>query len=481
MKKLPLLFIALAVLICYSGCKKEDNNEPSPAEASYDVYMYDPGYFTGDDRNMLQATVRKDGFQLSTFGNIANATVLGTVDKAYVYNKAESSESFMLFDDLGEPAFSYQIDLVTGEKKESVIEFERIDAGSFYVRLFHYDWRNRLGTLLFESVISGSNGNYLSTPTFEIENFGTGGGKSGSVEKGNTSFPVKLKRFDRMMSPNYVRPGLKGTDDGIGDWINSFSKMRNSTIADWLSTTRKAGAALTLTGLGLSETIIGAPAGVYLLAGGATLIAGSTAIEAVVTDKWSNFLNETRTQLESLSETATVIGDNAVSKFTGYGQNLKDHWENSSLTFTTIDQLIAEIETNEIIVTGEDLNDLPDTDGVLQIGLSWDTDATDVDLWVTDPAGEVIYYANPTSSSGGYLDRDDTDGFGPENIYWVDNIPDGDYKVQVHYFAGQAVTNYEVKVTNGLGYSASYTGILNVEDQLDDVVTFRKTGNQITK
>jgi hypothetical protein len=67
--------------------------------------------------------------------------------------------------------------------------------------------------------------------------------------------------------------------------------------------------------------------------------------------------------------------------------------------------------------------------------LFWDTNGTDVDLWVTDPDGEKCYYANQTTASGLELDVDDVSGYGPENITGESDLPAGEYLVQVHYFS----------------------------------------------
>ncbi len=67
--------------------------------------------------------------------------------------------------------------------------------------------------------------------------------------------------------------------------------------------------------------------------------------------------------------------------------------------------------------------------------LFWDTNETDVDLWVTDPAGVKCYYANKTTASGLELDVDDVTGYGPENITGEADLPAGDYLVQIHYYS----------------------------------------------
>lgn len=135
------------------------------------------------------------------------------------------------------------------------------------------------------------------------------------------------------------------------------------------------------------------------------------------------------------------------------------------------------MEANEIILENEDLDDLPRPTGVLHFALSWNTSRTDIDLHVTDPSGQTIYYGSPSSSTGGYLDRDDTDGFGPENIYWTNNIPEGVYRVSVNYFGCEdesscPPTSYTITISNGLGYVSSYSGSLSTVGQTNQVVDF---------
>lgn len=84
---------------------------------------------------------------------------------------------------------------------------------------------------------------------------------------------------------------------------------------------------------------------------------------------------------------------------------------------------------------------------------------TDIDLHVTDPFGEEIYYAHMNSASGGWLDRDDVVGPGPEHVYWT-QAPNGVYLVQVHYYGSEshAVTTYSVTINAGEETFGPYTG-----------------------
>lgn len=79
--------------------------------------------------------------------------------------------------------------------------------------------------------------------------------------------------------------------------------------------------------------------------------------------------------------------------------------------------------------------------GDVQVTLRWDT-ADDLDLYVRDPAGDEVYYANPSIPSGGLLDVDANAGCSArmaspvENIFWPtgEGAP-GDYVVTVDLFS----------------------------------------------
>ncbi len=112
--------------------------------------------------------------------------------------------------------------------------------------------------------------------------------------------------------------------------------------------------------------------------------------------------------------------------------------------------------------------------GDIQITLTWDT-TDDIDLWVTDPYGELIYWFDPVSASGGYLDYDDRNGYGPENVYWQSGqAPTGTYIVQVDHYYGYYTTNFNVLV-QAFNQVKSYSGSLNVNETVD-VVTFNSNG-----
>jgi hypothetical protein len=70
----------------------------------------------------------------------------------------------------------------------------------------------------------------------------------------------------------------------------------------------------------------------------------------------------------------------------------------------------------------------------LRVVLEWNTNATDMDLWVDEPSGERAIYSNPKTGIGGRLSNDMTAGYGPEE-YMLRRAPNGTYTVRVHGFA----------------------------------------------
>ncbi|WP_421570535.1 VIT domain-containing protein [Stenotrophomonas sp. PD6] len=72
----------------------------------------------------------------------------------------------------------------------------------------------------------------------------------------------------------------------------------------------------------------------------------------------------------------------------------------------------------------------------LRVVLSWDSDNSDMDLWVTDPNGERAYYGNRLTYQGGQMSRDFTGGYGPEQFSLRQAKP-GRYKVEANYFGSR--------------------------------------------
>ena len=74
----------------------------------------------------------------------------------------------------------------------------------------------------------------------------------------------------------------------------------------------------------------------------------------------------------------------------------------------------------------------------VRIVMTWSADNTDIDLHVTEPSGETVFYGHRLSAAGGMISRDFTGGYGPEE-YMIHNAPKGKYKIKAHYYASHAV------------------------------------------
>jgi len=91
----------------------------------------------------------------------------------------------------------------------------------------------------------------------------------------------------------------------------------------------------------------------------------------------------------------------------------------------------------------------------LRVTISWNTDATDVDLWVIEPDGTKCFYSHRNTKLGGQLSEDQTQGYGPERYQIIKAAP-GTYTVMVHYFAQNpnligGETHVNVAITRNAG------------------------------
>lgn len=91
----------------------------------------------------------------------------------------------------------------------------------------------------------------------------------------------------------------------------------------------------------------------------------------------------------------------------------------------------------------------------LRVVMTWDTDNSDMDLYVTDPAGEYSFYGNALTSQGARMSRDFTGGYGPEEFALRHARP-GKYRISARFHGHRqqvlsGATTVQVKLTTGFG------------------------------
>jgi hypothetical protein len=74
----------------------------------------------------------------------------------------------------------------------------------------------------------------------------------------------------------------------------------------------------------------------------------------------------------------------------------------------------------------------------LRVVLEWNTDETDMDLWVDEPTGERAIYNHPKTAIGGRLSHDMTNGYGPEE-YLLHKAPKGTYTVRANVYRADRI------------------------------------------
>lgn len=109
--------------------------------------------------------------------------------------------------------------------------------------------------------------------------------------------------------------------------------------------------------------------------------------------------------------------------------------------------------------------------GIITVTLEWGSQP-DLDLHIYEPNGMHLFYMQQHGTSG-YIDVDDTNGYGPEHYYVsCDTLQEGTYTVGVNYYwgyapetasvqisAGDVVRNYSKYLSQAVSYNGDYSPI----------------------
>ncbi len=146
-------------------------------------------------------------------------------------------------------------------------------------------------------------------------------------------------------------------------------------------------------------------------------------------------------------------------------------------------ELITLADLNNIIATTNEKLDVSRIDPRfiknmaldLRAVLTWDADNTDIDLWITDPLNEKVFYGNRFGRQGGRMSLDFTGGYGPEEFSLREAAP-GIYRIEAHYYGSRSQTasgptTLQVAVTTGFGRDTAKQKVitLRLKDRAEQI------------
>jgi hypothetical protein len=116
----------------------------------------------------------------------------------------------------------------------------------------------------------------------------------------------------------------------------------------------------------------------------------------------------------------------------------------------------------------------------LRVTIEWQTEASDVDLWVNEPSGERAIFHNPRTAIGGRLSNDMTQGYGPEE-YLLRRAPAGAYEVRANVFAADRLSpngaqRVTARIVRDYGRATEREELVDIELLPDDTERERRIG-----
>jgi tetratricopeptide (TPR) repeat protein len=133
---------------------------------------------------------------------------------------------------------------------------------------------------------------------------------------------------------------------------------------------------------------------------------------------------------------------------------------------------IISAHKSEVNVSGIDPKLIQAMPVDVRIVITWSSDNSDIDLWVTDPNREKCSYEHTETRIGGRISRDVTQGFGPEE-FSVKKAINGQYKVEVNLYG-------DTRQTAGgpIAIKAELFTDFGKPTQKREIINFRVTTNK---
>ncbi|WMW81581.1 VIT domain-containing protein [Undibacterium cyanobacteriorum] len=140
-------------------------------------------------------------------------------------------------------------------------------------------------------------------------------------------------------------------------------------------------------------------------------------------------------------------------------------------------KLITLAEINALIVEAKNSGVQVDTSSIdprlirnlpldIRVVMSWDADASDMDLWVKDPSGEECSFNHTRTSLGGRISYDVTQGYGPEEFSLRKAMP-GKYQIYANFYGNRqqivaGATTVQLKLISHFGSEKAKEKLITV-------------------
>jgi len=108
----------------------------------------------------------------------------------------------------------------------------------------------------------------------------------------------------------------------------------------------------------------------------------------------------------------------------------------------------------------------------VRIVIGWNTDNSDIDLWVTDPLDEKCFYQHPETEAGGRISQDVTGGYGPEE-FRLKKAVNGKYTVEANLYGDTRQT-----LGGPISIKAEMFTDFGKPTQKREIINFRVTTNK---
>lgn len=142
---------------------------------------------------------------------------------------------------------------------------------------------------------------------------------------------------------------------------------------------------------------------------------------------------------EQMAAANPLLAKNAANYY--WQAALMDDSYQHDLAITSIgelNRLISKWQLNTNDIVNFDSRFIAALEYDLRITLSWSNDLADVDLHVTEPNGQTVFYGRRYGKTGSWLPFDNTSGFGPEE-YLLKKSTKGLYKVKANFYSNNSV------------------------------------------